>query len=363
MRRQLTTLAALLLAFASASAEDRAPVTEKEGFRVVHLYGTPEEIGRQHAAAFADEIKLLRKDYLGKYIHGERDERETVEGCQALEPFYLPRHRAELAAMAETADMSWDDAVLATGFLDVNRTVLCSTFVGHDPESGEPVFGRNLDFPAMGIANEHGLCIVYHPAEGRAFASFAYPGMIGVLTGMNDAGLTVAVMNVFQEKKYQQAMPYILFFRTLLEECTTTAEVLARAKAGCCNVSNNLMVCDAEGDAALLEISPTRVEVRRPKDGLVMSTNHFRSEALGKPVKLCYRYPILKLLLEGREGEISLDRAIGALRAVAIWPINLQSFVLLPARREVHVAMGKVPACAGRYVPIDLAKEFARPRD
>lgn len=363
MGRHLASFAVLLLAFAFAPAEDRVHVAEKEGFRLVHLYGSPEEIGRQHASAFAEEIKLLRRKYLGKYLRSERDERETVEGTRALEPFYLPRYRAELAALAEAAGVPWDDALLATGFLDVNRTVLCSTFVGHDPESGEPIFGRNLDFPSLGIAHEHGLCIVYHPTEGHTFASFAYPGMIGVLTGMNDAGLTVAVMNVFQEKRHAQAMPYVLFFRQLLEECSTTAEVVERAQAGCCNVSNNLMVCDAEGDAALLEISPARVEVRRPKDGLVLSTNHFRSQALGKPVKLCYRYPILKALLEGREGEIDLGRAIGALRAVAIWPINLQSFVLLPARREVHVAMGRVPACFGRYVPIDLAREFARPRE
>lgn len=363
MNRHAIALAVLLLAVGFVSADEKVPIAEKEGFRVVHLYGTPEEIGRQHASAFADEIKLLRKDYLGKYIRSERDERETVEACRALEPFYLPRHRAELKALAEAAEMEWDDALLMTGFLDVNRTVLCSTFVGHEPESGEPVFGRNLDFPSLGVAHEHGLGIVYHLSEGHAFASFAYPGMIGVLTGMNDAGLSVAVMNVFQEKNHQQAMPYVLFFRTLIEECATTDEVLERVKAGCCNVSNNLMVCDAEGNAALLEISATRVEVRRPKDGLLMSTNQFRSAGLGRPVKLCYRYPILKALLQGRNGAIGLDRAICALRAVAIWPINLQSFVLLPARREVHVAMGRVPACFGRYVPIDLATEFARPRE
>lgn len=362
MSRRATGLALVLFAFALVSAEERVPVERREGFRVVHLYGTPAEIGRQHAVAFADEVRLLRRDYLGKFLHGERDERETLEGCRAIEPFYLPRHREELRAICDAGGASWDDALLATGFLDVNRTVLCSTFVGRDADGRGPVFGRNLDFPSLGVANDHGLCLVYHPAEGHAFASFAYPGMIGVLTGMNDAGLTLAVMNVFQERAERQAMPYVLFFRQLLEDCATTQEVIARSKAGCCNVSNNLMVCDASGDAALLEIAPTRVEVRRPKDGLVFSTNHFRSEGLGKPVKLCWRYPILRWMLDGREGEIDEDRAIAALRAAAIWPINLQCFVLYPARREARVAMGKVPACFGRFVPLDLGAELSRPR-
>lgn len=365
MNRHATTLALLLWAASLAIAERHAPIEEREGFRIVHFYGTPEEIGRQHAAAFSDEIRLLRKNYLGMYFLIGSGERETIEGCRALEPFYLPRHRAELKALCDESGISWDDAVMATGFLDVKRTALCSTFVDNDPSTpdDETVFGRNLDFPSLGIANKHGLCMVYHPSEGHTFASFSYPGMIGVLTGMNDAGLTLAVMNVYQEKKHQQAMPYVLFFRQLLEECTTTAEVAERAKAGCCNVSNNLMVCDASGDSALFEISPTRVEVRRPKDGLVMSTNHFRSEGLGKPIKLCWRYPILRSMLEGRSGGIDVDYAIRTLRSVAIWPINLQSFVFLPAKREAYVAMGKVPACFGTFVPVDLAKEFARPRD
>ena len=59
-----------------------------------------------------------------------------------------------------------------------------------------PLFGRNLDFPTLGYLEQYTLITVYRPTGKRAFASIGFPGLIGVISGMNDSGLAMAILEV-----------------------------------------------------------------------------------------------------------------------------------------------------------------------
>ena len=92
--------------------------------------------------------------------------------------------------------------------------------------TGAPLFGRNLDFYTLGLLDKYGLVTVYRPRGKHAFVSVGLPGMFGCLSGMNDAGLALAVHEVFLSADGStwlnlKAMPYTLCFRRILEECTT----------------------------------------------------------------------------------------------------------------------------------------------
>ena len=66
--------------------------------------------------------------------------------------------------------------------------------------TGGSLLGRNLDYPSRGYAHEHSLVTVYRPRGCKAFVSVGFPGLMGCLSGMNDAGLTVAVLEVWHRR-------------------------------------------------------------------------------------------------------------------------------------------------------------------
>src|SRR5205814_6906606 len=89
------------------------------------------------------------------------------------------------------------------------------------------------------------------------------------------------------------AMPYILLYRTVLEQCRTTAEAIDMVKRTPRQSANNLMVMDATGDRAVIEITPESVHVRRaPVDRALISTNHQRGDHIDSTGR-CDRFDCL----------------------------------------------------------------------
>src|SRR5688500_9903586 len=119
--------------------------------------------------------------------------------------------------------------LLAQCFLDLSPMVACSTVTLPASASPDGVarFGRNLDFPSFNIADKRSVVLVYRPQGRHAFAAVGWPGMVGVLTGMNEHGLTLANMEVTRSVRLPSAMPYTLLYRSVLERCRTGEEAVA----------------------------------------------------------------------------------------------------------------------------------------
>src|SRR5262249_46282849 len=163
--------------------------------------------------------------------------------------------------------------VVGNTMFDLIKYFGCSALLVDTEHSitGGPLFGRNLDYPSLGYAHEYSLVTVCRPAGAKhAFASIGFPGLIGCLSGMNDPGLSVAVLEVGQlklgHKRFDlSGTPYALCYRRLLEECSTIAEardLLEQMK----RVSfTNLVVADPHG-IAVFEVTPQCVLLRRPQE-------------------------------------------------------------------------------------------------
>ncbi len=173
-----------------------------DGLPVLSVCGTPAEIGRQKAALTAEAIKKLaeypnklleragRKDRLPKYL----------EMCKALVPQLPADHREEMLSAAEQSGIDRDLGLEGNLLPDVYRGGFgCSSLVVDAAHStvGGPLFGRNLDFYTLGILDKYSLVTVHRPNGKHAFVSIGFPGMFGCLSGMNDAGLALAVHDVF----------------------------------------------------------------------------------------------------------------------------------------------------------------------
>src|SRR5262249_47857984 len=162
--------------------------------------------------------------YLKHFIHSSVERFIALSAAQGFSAKLSANHREEVTALAGECQMEPREAMLGQCFLDLMPMVACSTVALSADASPDGVarLGRNLDFPSFGIAEKYTTLFVYHPQDKYAFVSIGWPGMIGVLSGMNEHGLTIANMEVTRAPRLPHAMPYTLLYRTLLEQCRTT---------------------------------------------------------------------------------------------------------------------------------------------
>jgi isopenicillin-N N-acyltransferase-like protein len=338
-----------------------------DGVPLLTVQGTPEEIGEavgvlalRPGRRMADyPLDLLRTFWLRPLRW------PMLQVGRWLARRFPTDYRREMEAMYAAADLSHDLAVLNNTFYDIKKVAFCSALLVTTERTteGGPLLGRNLDYPPLGYANEFSLVTVYRPRGGRhAFASIGFPGMVGCLSGMNDAGLTVAVMEAYQVRFGNRrlnlaGMPFALCFRRLLEECSSIEEarvLLNRMKR---IGMNSLVVADRDG-VAVFEITPDRVVVRRPQDGVGVCTNHFCTKELRPLVtfnlfKTLNHFATLEEVTRERS-EFGITDLHAALHSVCDQDITLQTMVFEPRKLRLHLAIGAIPASAGAMRVIDL---------
>src|SRR5205823_2566925 len=165
-------------------------------------------IGTQHGRQLGPQIRTLREKYIAKLINTAPARLAACGGAALFRAKLLPAHAAEVAALADAANIEPLDAMLAQCFLDLMPITACSTVALPQSASPDHVarLGRNLDFMTLGVADKHTVVLVIHPQDRFAFASVAWPGVIGVLSGMNQHGLCVANMEVTRGVRLPVAM-------------------------------------------------------------------------------------------------------------------------------------------------------------
>jgi hypothetical protein len=314
-------------------------------------------MGLAHGTLLREEIRYLKEAYLESFYGAARKRPMFTARARVLEP-HIPRgYRDEMHGLSVGAGISREDALLIHTFIDIHKLFLCSTITVPRPEAeGGPLVGRNLDFPGLGIAHRYGIVSVTHGRGRRAAASVAWPGFLGTLSGMNDAGLVVAVMLVYGVEDAEEGVPFAFLFREALETQTTVAGVREVIESLPRTNSNNLLVVEPGGRGAILEIRPSGVTLRAAERGCLYSTNHFLEAGSGSllrdPVRLpsLFRYHRLKWFAERRDHAMGPAEVKRSLAIVASRWLNLQSMVFEPSRRRMEVSMGSRPATQGPYV-------------
>jgi isopenicillin-N N-acyltransferase like protein len=325
--------------------------------------GDPAQIGAEHGHRFHDQIIDLFQNYLMARLPGNIRV-EARMAAASFEIYMLPDQRAETQGLADAVGLNVYDAVLAQCYLDLMPLTGCSTIALPSEAAPDEVarLGRNLDFDGGGILDKRSVLIVYHPLGKYQFASIGWPGMIGVLSGMNEYGLCLVNMEVDRQMRPPMAMPYTLLYRTVLEQCRTVDEAIDLLKRTPRQSANNLMLMDARGDRAVAEIRPEGVTVRRGQSGTgLISTNHQRGQDADTP-GYCWRYDSLHRASASEFGRIDLGAIEGMLGKVVqgtLGDMTLQSMVFEPANRVVYLATG-LDAPGHAYERIDLKYYFLK---
>jgi isopenicillin-N N-acyltransferase-like protein len=330
------------------------------GIPVLVVEGTPEEIGKQIGTLGLKPGKKLAnypKDFVKMLGLEVTWPTLSAVGRSMLKSF-PPDHLREFEAALQASGIERDSLVAANTMFDIKKFFLCSTLLVEADKSatGGPLLGRNLDFPTLGYLQDYTAVIVVRGQGKRAFASIGFPGAIGCLSGINDAGLSVAVLEVYSSKddaaKFDvKGVPYALCFRRILEECGTVAEAEKLLRGMPRTTLINLAVADPQG-GAVFEITNKSVEVRRPVDGLCPCTNHFRTEALSVG-KECRRYTALEKA--GRWPQLGVREVARKLHEVNQGDLTFQTMVFEPKALKLHLAFGgEGPSSAKPLEALDL---------
>jgi len=321
----------------------------REEVPVMILSGNPEAMGLAHGSFLKEQVKVLYQNFMQPASRMAGGMQSLQASAMKMEKHIPERFKEELKALAKASGLDYESLITGCAFPDVYRGGGCSTLaVLEEAAKGEkPLLARNLDFFTLTVLEKHGVVTVCKPDGFNSFVSITWPSLIGVLSGMNDKGLCCAVMEVRTGKRSNTGMPSIFLFRKVLEEAGSVEEGLELLKSAKRVASNNLMLIDASGAAAVAELGPGYFEVRKPEKGILFSTNHHcQGPSLNRS---CPRFKRFEAFTQEHHGQLDVPLLQKALDVVNQGAITVQSMVFEPKTRKLHLSMGTLPASRGTY--------------
>ncbi|WP_033960375.1 acyl-CoA--6-aminopenicillanic acid acyl-transferase [Psychroserpens jangbogonensis] len=202
----------------------------------------------------------------------------------------------------------------------------CTSFAawGNKTEDGKLLIGRNFDFYAGDAFAENKIIAFVKPTTGHNFMSVTWGGMIGVVSGMNDQGLTVTINAGKSKIPLIAKTPISILTREILQYASNIEEAIAIASKREVFVSESILVGSAKDKkAVLIEVSPKNFGVYEVENSnQLICSNHFQSDPYESDRRnektiieshTQYRFDRMQELLTG-EDKINPTEAVAILR-------------------------------------------------
>jgi isopenicillin-N N-acyltransferase like protein len=259
----------------------------------------------------------------------------------------------------------------------------CTSFAawGDRTSDSSLLIARNFDFYVGDDFAKNKIIAFYNPTDGHKFMMVTFSGMTGVLSGMNDQGLTVTLNAAKSDIPSSSAMPVSLVAREILQYASNIEEAYAIAAKRKMFVAESFLIGSAKDKrAAVIEKTPDAIELYDPQNNQIICTNHFQSKTLGgtslnqehiRTSASKYRWQRVEELLKGNE-KITVEEAATLLRdqkgtnGVDIGLGNEKSINQLIAHHaiifqpnQLKVWVSTAPWQLGKFVCYDLNKVFA----
>ena len=286
----------------------RSYARTRAGVREVYLEGSPEAIGDHHA-------RLLRERMIANEAELTADFHEGVSflGRVLLMDLGRVRYRhvdrgvpevwrRELAAEARAFAPDPFEGTMPTyhrllflhALYDIALSFESSPLLGCSSfalgpamtRDGHTLLARAFDFESADAFDRDKAVFFVRPEGSIPFASVAWPGMIGVLSGMNLEGVALVVHGGRARDARAEGIPVIYAMREVLEHAHDTDKAIAILRRQDVMVSHIVMLTDAQGRTAVVERAPgVEATVRRDfaDPARVGVTNHFEGPLRDDP--------------------------------------------------------------------------------
>jgi isopenicillin-N N-acyltransferase like protein len=260
----------------------------------------------------------------------------------------------------------------------------CTAFAtwGQDSEDSTLIIGRNFDFYVGDDFAKNKIIAFYAPSQGHKFMMVTFGGMTGVLSGMNEAGLTVTLNAAKSEIPSGSATPVSLVAREILQYASTIEQAFEIASRRKTFVAESFMIGSAKDKkAVIIEKSPTNMDMFESGSNTLIGTNHFQSKTLANTelnkehmntsasvprhervdelLKHAGKNTVLKTahILRDQKGKNNTDIGLGNERAVNQL-IAHHGIIFQPEKGLVWIST--TPFQLGKFVCYDLNVIFTR---
>jgi hypothetical protein len=258
----------------------------------------------------------------------------------------------------------------------------CTSFGVWDERSKDSsmIIGRNFDFYVGDEFARNKIVCFEKPEKGHGFMMITWGGMIGTVSGMNEAGLTVTINAAKSDIPVSARTPISILAREILQYASNISEAYAIAGKRETFVSESILVGSAKDrKAAIIEKSPGKIALVTPVGTYIACANHFQSPAFASdPMNIrnknenasVYRYkrliqditnhPAMDYcdvagILRDQRGLNDADIGMGNEKAMNQL-IAHHSVIFMPEKLLVWVST--TPWQIGSYVCYDLFKIF-----
>jgi len=342
----LILLSALSLAWGDQMPARRLLAREGKGYLervgtqlVLHLRGTPKEMGHQYGVLLREDIRANFRTLDRKGLWGLVPLHVLRKGLldvvwQRESPFIPARYLEEMKALAAGAGVSFNKVRRLNSLPELFH---CSGFAlfGGATKDGALYHGRVLDYVVKMGLQDHNVVIITEPDGAIPYASVSYAGMVGVITGMNREGVSLGEMGGAGFGHWR-GMPMSLLMRRALEEAHTLADAqrIFRTSRRTCQYFYVI------GDSKI----PGAVGVAATQKDIFFVQPNQAVKVLNVPIKdavvlsLGDRYRTLTSRITRQWGNIDAAAARDLMRRPVARGDNLHCVLMAPKTQELWVA-------------------------
>lgn len=338
---------------------------------LVEVAGSHREMGRQFGEQVRDQVQEYSEMWLGKAIKRSGLNREQLLGqivgfVRAIDE-YAPQLGEEIRGVAEGSQISETEAFaiqVRMELLFAGPPQSCTTFAltGARTTTGQTIVGQNVDLD--GEVERFGMILKARPDDAPAVLMYTSPGLVSYV-GLNEAGVAVHG-NLLMSPGWRAGFPRYLITRLMLEQASVDAAITAGLRPPRAS-SRNLILGDADGAIANVELTVDDARVLRSERGELIHTNHYLAtdfcdvERLSASGSTVNRYEQMTNLLGTSDEAVSVAQLQSYFRDHHGYPGSIcahpregstsktvASLISEPAAGRLHAARGN--PCQSDYV-------------
>ena len=150
----------------------------------------------------------------------------------------------------------------------------CTSFAvwGRESADSSLLMARNFDFYMGEEFAKNKLVLFEKPDSGYAYVSVTWPGMLGVVSGMNTQGLAVTINASKLEVPSSSATPISILVKSILQYASNIEEAETIAASFKTFVCESILVGSAnDGRAVIIEKTPSAIGIYSPDGDLESS--------------------------------------------------------------------------------------------
>ena len=340
----------------------------KAGITVVHLTGTPYEIGLAHGTLCKREIIEVNKpyfDYYKQFLEEYSD--QWSELSKTFKKRIPQEYIEEMRGISDGAEIDFDKIFFLNALTTISMADGCFAFAFKDNKSKIITF-RQIDNSIKSPLYKKMILYIIKPQKGYGFAAILNPGWVSGETGINENGITVSENNINIKQTEWNVMPINHLSRVSLQYSESIDDVgrfLRKQKV----YPSRLLFVSSKQSASFFEIANQEMARINMNGGYLAMANH----ACTIPSKNITYHSVKRLDLgnkffkENLE-DLNIEKAIDLVRTSRItwyWnPTvhNRQSIIFSPTTLDFWIAIPPSsdykPASYGPYIGFNLLHEL-----